>query len=57
MQRWLRLLAPNREGRVWVIRELLRYANVDRMSAEDRTICRQALQGLLAERPENFRCH
>lgn len=54
---WLQLLAPDREERIWIIRQLLLHANEDRMSAEDRTICRKALEGLLAERPAHYRCH
>ena len=40
---WLSTLAPTTAGRIKMIQDLLRHANGDEMSAEDRTICTSVL--------------
>ena len=52
---WLRLIGRTDADRIRSIRELLRHANEDRMSAEDRTICRQTLTRLEQGLSPNFR--
>lgn len=43
---WVQMLGSTRERQMATIRELLRYAHTDDMSAEDRTICRRQYQRL-----------
>ena len=45
---WLSTLAPTTAGRIKMIADLLRHANGDGMSPEDRTICRTVLGRLQA---------
>ena len=40
---WLSTLAPTTAGRIQMLAHLLRHANGDEMSPEDRTICRTVL--------------
>jgi len=39
IQEWLNYLAPTPAERLKVLRDLIRYAAEDEMSAEDRSIC------------------
>ena len=48
-RRWLATLGPTRERQIAVLRELLRHAAHDEMSAEDRAICRAQLARLEEE--------
>ena len=40
---WLSTLSPTTAGRIKTIADLLRHANGDEMTVEDRTICRVVL--------------
>lgn len=52
---WVENLAPSNPARRQILKDLLRNANSDKMSLEDRQDCRLALQwveaSLVAERP------
>lgn len=43
MQVWFRMLGKTRVRRIAAVLELLRHANSDRMSEEDRATCHRAL--------------
>ena len=45
---WLSTLAPTTAGRITMLAHLLRHANGDEMSPEDRTVCRTVLGRLQA---------
>lgn len=47
---FLAWLGPTQERQLTEVRHLLLNANGDQMSAEDRTICRQALEWLTQQR-------
>ena len=43
MRSWLHCLAKDNQSRAAIIKDMLRHANGDRMSEQDRVICRRAL--------------
>lgn len=47
---WFQMLAPSHARRRRIVRVLLSFANTDRMSEEDRLICRRVLFGDLYQR-------
>lgn len=50
VRRWLGFIGVTPSQQLWRVKELLAHANGDRMSHEDRWICRRALQLLEQDR-------
>jgi hypothetical protein len=46
IKQWIRSLGATRQEQIKVLQDLIRHANTDRMSAEDRVLCKDTLERL-----------